>query len=297
MNRQLFHGPNQKVLAGLDEGFVDVAYIDPPFCTGKNFGAFDDRWGWSDAYAKMLAELPWRAQAVLELADYLAEPDPVRAYLVEIGTQLSTVRRVVRGSGSVWVHVDHRLVHWVRHLCDVLLKPAKLQNEVIWRYRRWTTRARRLQKMHDVILWYAGNGATFHTLYGIEKLADSTLKTFGGKKQRADFSGGTRRPGKEIAVSPGPALSDVWEIKVLPPSGHERSRGNDYPTQKPEALIERVLRVSSNEGDMILDPCCGSGTTLAVAERLGRRWVGIDASEAAINTSEKRLGVTRTVVM
>jgi site-specific DNA-methyltransferase (adenine-specific) len=143
--------------------------------------------------------------------------------------------------------------------------------------------------MHDVLLFYTAspdNQHTFHTLYGYEKLAPSTLKTFGTKKQRADFSSGHRKPGVEEEETQGPPLSDTWEVGVIAASGRERT---GYPTQKPEALLERVLRASSNEGDLVLDPFCGCGTTLAVAHKLARRFIGIDAAPHAIDICRKRL--------
>jgi hypothetical protein len=159
--------------------------------------------------------------------------------------------------------------------------------------------------MHDVLLFYTASAwgeHTFETLYGYEKLAESTLKTFGTKKQRADFSSGHRKPSVEEAETQGPPLSDywdideveshapplsdAWEVGVIAAIGKERT---GYPTQKPEALLERVIRASSKPGDVVLDPFCGCGTAIAVAERLGRSWVGIDVTHLAINIIRERM--------
>jgi site-specific DNA-methyltransferase (adenine-specific) len=143
--------------------------------------------------------------------------------------------------------------------------------------------------MHDVLLFYTRAPSTihtFHTLYGYEDLAESTKKTFGTKKQRADFSAGHRKPGLTDEETLGPPLSDVWEIGVIAAKGKERL---GYPTQKPEALLERIILAASNEGDLVLDPFCGSGTTLGVAERLGRKWIGIDRSMESRRTVEERM--------
>jgi site-specific DNA-methyltransferase (adenine-specific) len=145
----------------------------------------------------------------------------------------------------------------------------------------------------------------FEPLYGYEKLADSTLKTFGTKKQRADFSSGRRKPSVEAGDSKGPPLSDYWEVDdvlatgaplsdawevgVIAPIGKERT---GYPTQKPEKLLERVIRASSRPGDLVLDPFCGCGTAIAVAQRERRRWVGIDVSSRAIDLVKRRLDET-----
>ena len=122
--------------------------------------------------------------------------------------------------------------------------------------------------MHDVLLFYGRDCSaerTFHALHGYEKLADSTLRRFGTKKQKADFSSGHRKPSTEDEDAQGQPLSDVWDIGIIAPSAKERL---GYPTQKPEALLERVIKASSNEGDLVLDPFCGCGTAVAVAERL-----------------------------
>jgi hypothetical protein len=159
--------------------------------------------------------------------------------------------------------------------------------------------------MHDVLLFYGaspGNQQTFNVLYGYEKLAESTLKTFGTKKQKADFTSGHRKPSVEEVDTEGPPLSDYWdldeleangvplsdswEVGIIAPISKERT---GYDTQKPEKLLERVIRSSTNEGHVVLDPFCGCGTAIAVAEQWKRRWIGIDLTHLAINIIRARL--------
>jgi hypothetical protein len=159
--------------------------------------------------------------------------------------------------------------------------------------------------MHDVLLFYAaspGNRQTFNVLYGYEKLADSTLKTFGTKKQKADFASGHRKPSVEDVETAGPPLSDYWdlddlevnglplsdswEVSIIAPISKERT---GYDTQKPERLLERVIRSSTNEGDVVLDPFCGCGTAIAVAEKWKRKWIGIDITHLAIKIIRDRM--------
>ena len=143
--------------------------------------------------------------------------------------------------------------------------------------------------MHDVLLFYSKSPSGSHywrTLYGYEELAASTQKTFGKKRQVADFSSGRRKPSQTDDESLGAPLSDVWDIGIIAPIARERL---GYPTQKPEALLERVIETTTSPGDLVADVFCGSGTTLAVAERLGRRWLGCDAGAIAIHTTKKRL--------
>ncbi|RYE81995.1 MAG: site-specific DNA-methyltransferase, partial [Myxococcales bacterium] len=252
-------------------------YIDPPFDTGADFSsrtrvpagvkkgagpavveqrAYRDRWG-LDAY------LQWFSETVTLLRELLAE------------------------RGSLYVHLDWRAAHHARVILDEVFGAECFRAEIVWRYRRWPVPTPNVQRMHDTLLYYARSprvAPIFHTLY--EPLAASTQQTFGTRRQVADFSSGRRKPSQLDQDSPGAPLSDVWDIGVIAPSGHERV---GYPTQKPEALIERVLRLSSSEGDLVLDCFGGSGTTAVVAEKLGRRWIVADIGRLAVHTARRRL--------
>jgi len=282
----IIQGDNRTVLQSLDAASVDLAYLDPPFNTGRDFGA------WRDVPGNKAHDVGNWPTAAHNIFNALAPHwnATTEAYFMDLGATLFALRRAVKRSGSIWIHVDERLAHHVRLVADMFLAPATWQRTVIWRYRRWPTKARGHQRMHDVLFWFAGPGHTFHELYGYEPIADSTLKTFGTAKQRAVFDdAGNRISVRTEEVTKGPPLSDVWDIPVLPPSGLERRRGGKWPTQKPEALLERVILSTSNEGDTVLDPYCGSGTTLAVAQKLGRKWIGIDASHEACKIASARL--------
>lgn len=293
MAGRLLFGDNVEAMKCIAPASVDLTYLDPPFATGRDFGAYDDRWPWDARAGEALVSLPMAAGKVINLAMFVPTPPP-KAYLVKLAEQIVAARRVTRPNGTIVIHIDERCQHFVRLLAEVLVAPAIWSDTAIWRYRRWPTKARRLQRMHDVLIFFAPKkGRTFHTLYGLEDIADSTLKTFGRRKQRADFSQGKRRPGIEDVLTEGPPLSDVWEVGVIAPQGKERT---GYPTQKPEALLERVIKSASNEGDTVLDPFSGSGTTLAVAERLNRNWIGIDSGAEAISTIERRLAVKAELV-
>ncbi|HWL84263.1 MAG TPA: site-specific DNA-methyltransferase, partial [Polyangiaceae bacterium] len=166
--------------------------------------------------------------------------------------------------------------------------------EIVWRYRRWPSKTPNFQRVHDVLLRYRKDARTsprWNTLY--EPLAPSTLATWGVNKQRAVYakSGRRARSSTTAEATAGAPLGDVWDIGVIAPVARERT---GYPSQKPEALLERLLRSLSDPGDLVLDPYAGSGTTLSVAARLGRRFIGIDASEIAIATAERRLSALET---
>lgn len=261
---------------------------------GPKILGFDDTWRW-DARAETAFEEVRSPRGAPKLGALLAafrhalgEGD-LLAYLTMMATRLVELARVLAPAGSLYLHCDPTASHYLKIMLDVVLGPGAFQNEVVWRYRRWPARSRRFQRMHDVLLFYTRSDRgdhTFETLYGYEKLAESTLKTFGTRKQLADFSSGHRKPSTTDEETLGPPLSDVWEIGVIAAIGKERT---GWPTQKPEALLERVVRASSREGDVVLDPFCGSGTALVVAHRLGRRFIGIDAAPLAIDTAKRRL--------
>lgn len=303
----LYMGDNLAVLREhVTDASVDLVYLDPPFNSNKAYASaprraggpkilgFDDTWRWDARAEAAFEELrgagarPKLATLLGALRGVLGEGD-LLAYLVMMASRLVELHRVLAKTGALYLHCDPTASHYLKVVLDVVFGPGTFQNEVVWRYRRWPTKARRFQRMHDVLFYYAKSDRgehTFETLYGYERLADSTLKTFGTKKQLADFSSGHRKPSTTSEVTQGPPLSDVWEIGVIAPIGRERT---GWPTQKPEALLERIVRASSRPGDVVLDPFCGSGTTLAVAHRLGRRFIGIDAAPLAIDTTRRRL--------
>lgn len=329
MPGNLYCGDNLDVLRKrIAPGSVDLIYLDPPFNSDRTYHsidkesktperAFSDTWRWDDSAKLAYAELTGRARPDVrvprQLCDMMralrglldAQHLGTMAYLSMMAIRLVEMRRVLRSTGSLYLHCDPTASHYLKMILDAVFGMDCFRNEVIWRYRRWPTKARRFQRMHDVLLFYtaSANGEhTFHTLYGYEKLAESTLKTFGTKKQHADFSSGHRKPGVERGETKGPPLpdywelddlearglplSDAWEVGVIAPIGKERT---GFPTQKPEKLLERVILASSREGDTVLDPFCGCGTAVVMAEKHKRRWVGIDISNRAIDFVKARL--------
>lgn len=280
----LVHGDNRDVLATLNgvraghAGQATLAYLDPPFFTGRTHAkvsrrrdagsgkilrtlspAFDDRWA--------------------DLGSYLAA---LRDRLTMTWTLLSP-------DGCLVVHVDPRTSHYVKVLCDEVFGETSFASEIIWRYRRWPSKTSNFQRVHDVLLRYVKDPTKrprFTQLY--EPLSPSTLATWGKGKQRAVVAEDGRRA-RSVATeerSLGAPLGDVWDIGIIAPVARERT---GYPTQKPEALLERLLLSCTSPGDLVIDPYAGSGTTLAVAARLGRRALGIDESQVAIQVAYKRL--------
>lgn len=257
MTPLLLEGDNLDHLRHLEQGSVTLAYFDPPFFTQRHFGAFDDRWPSLEAY---LAALRLRVEAV----------HPLLAL-----------------HGSLVVHVDPKTSHYVKVLCDEVFGREAFADEIIWRYRRWPVHGRRFQRMHDVLLRYVVNHdqCRWNQLY--EPLAPSTVKTWGEGKQKAIFKDGKRsRSSTEETPSPGAPMADVWEIGIIAPVSKER---NGYPTQKPVALMGRLIEALTNPGDLVLDPYMGSATLGEVALAHGRRYVGIDDSPEAHRVAGPRL--------
>lgn len=290
---RLIRGDLREVLAREPEGFADLAYVDPPFGTGRDFGAYDDR---EAALLHRCSDLPPAAVPVLDL---LPRGDRQgRAWLGMLAEWLVAVRRAVKPSGVVWLHVDERRADYARLLGRRLLAPACWRSTVAWSYRRWPTKSRTFQRLHDVLLLFQPeDGGTWNTLRG--ELAPSTVKAWGTNKTRAVFDGEGRRvaAAKTDEPSLGPPLGDVWEIPIVAPFARERREASRFPTQKPGLLLDRVVLSTSNPGDLVLDPSCGSGTTLAAARRHGRRFVGIDVGERAIAASSQRLGIVPEILV
>jgi site-specific DNA-methyltransferase (adenine-specific) len=209
------------------------------------------------------------------------------AYLVMMTLRLVELHQVLKPTGSFYLHCDATASHYLKIILDQIFGNESFRNEIIWHYKRWPAKQKNFQKMHDVILFYSKEkqANTFNVIY--EELSEGTLKRWKGKKSRVEFEG-ERRLVTQMTneESPGRPADDVWNIPVINSQARERL---GYPTQKPESLLERIIQASSNEGDVVLDAFCGCGTTISVAHRLKRRWIGIDITHLAISIIKHRL--------
>jgi len=256
---QILLGDNLEIMKALPDGCIDLIYIDPPFFTQQNFKTFTDK------YKSIYDYLNWLIIRIKEM------------------------HRLLKETGSIYVHLDWHSVHYVKVEMDKIFGYDNFINEIIWRYRRMTPAGTHFQRTHDTILRYAkGKKVVWNQLY--EERALSTLKAFGNKKVKTYWT----KAGKKFVrateeISPGTRMSDVWEIPIAGSASYERDQGNHFPTQKPEKLLERIILASSNLGDLVADFFCGSGTALAVAKKLGRNYFGCDVSEEAVKIAKKRL--------
>lgn len=282
-------GDNRVALASMTPelaGRVTLAYMDPPFLTNRAFEAIEPPVG-EDGKRRAPRSGPLKTRPKKFAFD--DRWSSRGEYLEALGQRLVLVRELLAPHGSVVIHVDPKTSHYVKVLCDEIFGDDAFASEIVWRYRRWPSKTPNFQRVHDVLLRYRKDPKEkprWNQPY--EPLAASTLATWGTNKQRAVFQEDGRRARSSTTeeATKGVPMGDVWEIGVLAPVSKERT---GYPSQKPEALLERLVSALSDPGDIVLDPYAGSGTTLAVAARLGRGFVGCDASEVAFGIAEKRL--------
>ena len=304
---KLYFGDNLDILREhIADETVDLIYLDPPFNSNATYNvlfqekngtdsaaqitAFEDFWHWDMAAEAAFREVvtggPGKVADLLQALRTFLGSNDMMAYLTMMAVRLVELRRVLKQTGTIYLHCDPTASHYLKLLMDAVFGLPCFRNEVIWSYRRWPSPTSRFQRMHDVILFYArhpdGPG-TFNVAY--EPSSSSYVKRFKGRTQMLDPETRTRKITLE-ELSKGLPQRDVWELSII--AGYSKERLG-YPTQKPEALLERIIRASSNEGDLVLDPFCGCGTTIAVAERLHRRWIGIDITHLAIALVVNRL--------
>jgi site-specific DNA-methyltransferase (adenine-specific) len=214
------------------------------------------------------------------------------SYLTALRDRIVAARALLADHGSLVLHLDPKTSHFAKLICDEVFGARCFASEIVWRYRRWPSKTKNFQRVHDVLLRYVKDSRVeprFNQLY--EPLAASTIATWGVQRQRAvvGASGVRTHSSRTADESPGAPLGDVWEIGIIGPVARERT---GYPTQKPEALLERLIQACSAPQDLVLDPYAGSGTALAVGARLGRRVLGIDQSPEALDVIRQRLSTT-----
>lgn len=280
---KLIWGDNRLVMESLLERFagkIDLIYIDPPFATGADF-SFKAQIGEGGVDLS-------KVQSVVEEKAYRDTwGEGVSSFLTMLRTRLTLMRDLLAPHGCIFVHLDGNTSFLIREVMNEVFGAECFCNSIVWSYKRWPGTQSVFQRMHDDILFYRKTPAheehRFNRLY--EDVSESYLKRFGGKTQVLDPASKTRKITVDEPTK-GLPLRDVWDISIIAGVANERT---GYPTQKPEKLLKRVIETSSNEGDLIADFFCGSGTTLAVAEKLGRRWIGCDLGRWGVHVTRKRL--------
>ncbi len=276
----LIGGDNAEALSALGRhltGSVALVYLDPPFLTGRlHHQVTRSRDASGDVVRKTRPAFDDRWQGLGEYLDALRE-------------RVVLSRNLLREDGCLVLHVDPKTSHYAKVLLDEVFGQDCFASEIIWRYRRWPSKTPNFQRVHDVLLRYVKDDKArprFNQLY--EPLAPSTQATWGDRRQRAvfDAKGRRQRSSRSADASPGAPLGDVWDLGIVAPVSRERT---GYPTQKPESLLSRLVQACTEPDDWVVDPYSGSGTTLAVCAKLGRRAVGIDHGREALEVTEQRL--------
>jgi len=357
MNR-LYYGDNLDVLRRhVDDASVDLVYLDPPFNSNANYNvlfaehdgtqaasqikAFEDTWRWDEGAARAFEEVVEAggrvSQAMQAFRTFLGNTDML-AYLAMMAPRLVELRRVLKTTGSIYLHCDPTASHYLKILMDSVFGPQSFVNEIVWqRTNAHNMRTKGYVRANDVILFFAkspefrfNNQYTEYgpeqmkrfrpdehgRLYKAENLTFSTASTsrqfeWRGAKPPPNRSWGYSadkleelwNTGRILARQDGTARLDGLKIYLDETTGkplttnwtdiqrisNTSAQRLGYPTQKPEELLERIIAASSNEGDTVLDPFCGCGTTIAAAQKLKRRWIGIDITHLAITLIRSRL--------
>ncbi len=309
----LYYGDNLDIMQRyIKDESVDLVYLDPPFNSSQTYNvlfseksgsratsqikAFHDTWHWDGIAAESfehVVELGNNvSQAMLAFRALLGTNDML-AYLAMMAPRLLELKRVLKPTGSIYLHCDPTASHYLKLLMDAVFDPENFRNEIIWGYDTGGRAKNHFPRKHDTILWYSKSDEYIFNYDAVALKRDTStmhepiLHDDEGRPYQRNV-----KHGKEYRyyLDKGVLPNDWWtDLPALNPAAKERL---GYPTQKPEALLERILTASSREGDIVLDPFCGCGTTVAVAQRLNRRWIGIDITNLAINLIRRRLSDT-----
>lgn len=258
-------------MAALPPESVDLVYLDPPFFTGRSHAgtsktghkryAFDDVWPGREEYAAFIHE------------------------------RIMQVSRVLKPTGSVFFHCDHNASHIIRSILDEVFGPDNFRSEVVWSYKRWSNTKKGLLQRHQNILFYSksdsfkwiGKRVDYSATTNVDQILQQRERDWRGKAiYKRDLAGDVIASEEKKGVP----LGDVWEIPFLNPKAKERT---GYPTQKPLQLLDQIIELVTEEGDVVLDPFAGSGTTLVSAAMANRNYIGFDISQDAVALTEQRL--------
>lgn len=250
---KIYIGDNLQILKTIPSESIDLIYLDPPFFTQRDFIEFDDRFKNINYY------IDWMVLRIVEMY------------------------RILKLSGNIYLHADWHAAHYLKIEMDKIFGYNNFQGEIIWHYGLGASNGKKtFLKKHDNILYYS---KTKNNIFNIQR-GDITPQMKAKYCHEDEKGKYMLSKNKKYYLKGGKLLDDVWEIPSISPTSHERI---GYPTQKPEKLLERIIKVSSNPNDIVLDPFAGSGTTLVVAEKLGRKWIGIDINPKSKEIINKRI--------
>ena len=298
-NRTIFCADNLDVLRGINTRSIDLIYIDPPFNKKKVFSApkgspaegasFRDIFRAEETSTEVLSSI--QAHQPI-LSQYLRGIQQIGhssnyAYLCYMSTRLIEIHRILKDTGSLYLHCDPSMSAYLRLLLDCIFGEEHFRNEIIWWYRKFGHASKNFKKNHDILLYYSKNHPQvfFNPLF--EDFSPNTqIDKYKRILKKGRWIQDKSTPMSSIRKQQGVAMSNTWEIPFLHSQSKERL---GYPTQKPLALLNRIIKASSRRGELVLDPFCGCATTCISAERLERQWIGIDLSPQTFDLAKLRL--------
>jgi len=306
----IHYGDCLEVMRQWPDGCVDLIYLDPPFNSNANYNilfgkkkprqnnipkrkdlaqlvAFTDVWEWSEKTARRIEEIGKAAahparDAVLSLNAFYKNGGGMLTYLVYMADRIAEMRRLLKPTGSIYLHCDPVASHYLKMILDGVFGANNFQNEIVWAYRTGGASKTRFARKHDIIFLYGkGEPRTFNL-----PKEKAYTRSESRKAGAVNYGGGTAEFYEdENGVYNLVNMRDVWDIPYI---GSTDKECLGYPTQKPLALLERIVSASSNAGDVVLDPFCGCGTTIEAAMNLNRQFIGIDISMYALNVIQKQ---------
>ncbi|MYH14376.1 MAG: site-specific DNA-methyltransferase [Gammaproteobacteria bacterium] len=308
----LYYGDCLDVMREWPAGCVDLCYLDPPFNSKANYNilfgrdkgqadlagdsfaqfvAFEDTWHWDDAAQDRVDAIEMaighEAHDVIRGLRIVLGECGMLAYLSYMAERLIEIRRVLKPEGSVYLHCDPTASHYLKAVMDAVFGERNFRNEVVWCYKENEAATRHFPRKHDVLLYYTkSDNRTFNVVRSSQP-TEAQLKRY---NHIIDGERYANMKGKMRKLEGGAKVRDWWPLPIA-----QKSERLGYPTQKPVALLERIIKASSDRGDIVLDPFCGCGTTVEAARNLNRRFVGIDISHFAIDLVRDRRLADRSI--
>ena len=301
----LFYGDNLQILREyIPDESIDLIYLDPPFNSNRNYNvlfkeesgneseaqitAFEDTWHWDETARESFEELVTKSpeqvsRMISALHDFIGQ-NQIMAYLVMMTIRLLELHRVLKETGSLYLHCDPTASHYLKIVMDTVFGKENFRNEIAWCYTGPSRATVNFPKKHDVILFYAKSD---HSPFYFDKVRiPYSEESLSRMTRNVIKKGGTIF--NEVKLNINGKVPEDWWTDIVP-SSRRPGEHIGYPTQKPIALLERIINASSKEGDWVFDPFAGCGTTIAAAEKLNRKWIGIDITHLAISLLKYRL--------
>ena len=307
-NQTIWTGDCLDILRGMNSASVDLVYLDPPFNSKADYSApigskaagsaFKDTWTLSDVDVEWINLIEAKHPALYRVL-LAAMTGSDKSYLAYMAARLLELRRVLKPTGSLFLHCDPTMSHYLKVVMDSIFGWHQFRNEIVWTYSGWNKQLRaHLERRHDVVLFYAASKASKFNYptrpwdgkaeYVKTRKQKVRVDDDGREYVLSDAGGGKRvKRYLDEALQYGVPLDDVWRIDKL--NNSDRVERTGYPTQKPVALVDRIVKASTNAGDTVLDPFCGCATACIAAEKQQRRWVGIDISPKAAELVRQRM--------